>query len=183
MRAEDKQKRYQDILKNIERRHPFGSAREEEKPRTPHDRVLDLLNAFDTLADLAQRDYENILCYGPKTVQGAAWSGVVIWYHRKGYHGYQTLRLFGVWAQYRDGDIMLCIGIRPLAYRAPVYDPGVYRVAIQNNFRIYYDDDGHPPDDGDCLLYRAPFRASERLIHRQTLTEILQRWQKETNAG
>ena len=158
MPAEDKNKRYENILKNIERRRPFGSARKEEKPQTPQERVLDLLNAFDALADLAQRDFERILCYGPQTLRGPAWSGVVIWYHRKGYHGYQTLRLFGVWAHYRDGEIMLSVGMRRLPYRAPIYDAGVYRVAIQNNFRIYYDDDGHPPEDGDRSLYRAPFK-------------------------
>ena len=91
MRAEDKKQRYEDILKKIERRRPFGSAQEEEKPRRPQDRVLDLLNSFDALADIAQRDFERVLCYGPQTFHGPAWSGVVIWYHSKGYHGYQTL--------------------------------------------------------------------------------------------
>ena len=179
MPAENKHQRYENILKNIERRRPFGSARKEEKPRTPQDRVLDLLNAFDAMAELAQREFEPILCYGPQTVHGPAWSGVVIWYHSKGYHGYQTLRLLGVWAHYRAGEIMLSIGIRKLPYRAPVYDPGVYRVAIQNNFRIYYADDGHPPKDNDCTRYHAPFKLKERLDHRQALTEILQNWTSE----
>lgn len=178
----DKNQRYKNILKNIERRRPFGSARKEEKPRTPQDRVLDLLNAFDALAELAQRDFERILCYGPQTVRGRAWSGVVIWYHNKGYHGYQTLRLFGVWAHYREAEIMLSIGIRRLPYRAPVYDAGVYRVAIQNNFRIYYDDDGHPPEDGDRLFYRASFKLGERLEHRQALTDLLRSWISEIDA-
>ena len=78
---------------------------------------------------------------------------------------------------------MLSIGIRPLPYRAPVYDPGVYRVAIQNNFRLYYDDDGHPPADSDRLLYRAPFKSKERLNHRQALIELLQKWRNEIEAG
>lgn len=182
MPAEDKNQRYENILKNIERRRPFGSVRKEEKPRAPQDRVLDLLNAFDALAELTQREFERILCYGPQTVRGRAWSGVVIWYHSKGYHGYQTLRLLGVWAHYREGEIMLSIGIRRLPYRAPVYDPGVYRVAIQNNFRIYYDDNGHPPGDGDRLLYRAPFRSKKRLEHRQALNDLLHSWLKEIDA-
>ena len=183
MPAEDKNQRYQNILQNIERRRPFGSARKEEKPRAPHDRALDLLNAFDALAELAQQDFERILCYGPATVRGRAWSGAVVWYHCKGYHGYQTLRLLGVWAHYRAGEIVLSIGIRRLPYRAPVYDAGVYRVAIQNNFRIYYDDDGHPPEDGDRHLYHAPFKLKERLEHRQALTDIVQSWKREIDAG
>lgn len=182
MRAQDKRQRYEDILKRIESRRPFGSRPEEEKPRAPQDQVLDLLNAYDALADLSSRDFERVLCYGPQTVRGRAWSGVVIWYHGKSYHGYQTLNLLGVWAHYRAGDIMLSIGTRALPYRAPVYDPGVYRVAIQNGFRIYYEDDGHPPDDGDQALYRSPFSFSERLLHRQALGELLQSWRGEIEA-
>ena len=37
---------------------------------------------------------------------------------------------------------MLSIGIRKLHYRAPIFDAGVYRVAIQNGFQLYYEDDG-----------------------------------------
>lgn len=183
MPAQDKHRRYEDILKRIESRRPFGSRPEEEKPRAPQDQVLDLLNAYDTLAELTSRDFERVLCYGPQTVRGRAWSGVVIWYHRKGYHGYQTLNLLGVWAHYRAGEIMLSIGTRALPYRAPVYDPGVYRVAIQKGFRIYYEDDGHPPAEGERALYHAPFRLNERLLHRQALVELLQRWRSEIEAG
>lgn len=78
--------------------------------------------------------------------------------------------------------MLLSIGIRQLSYRAPVYDPGVYRVAIQNNFRIYYDDDGHPPGEEDRLLFRARLNIKERLTHRQTLVEILQKWRQEIDA-
>ena len=183
MSAEDKKRRYDSILRNIANRRPFGSAKPEEKPSSPHDRALDLINAFDALAELPQDEFNHILCYGPKAFRGQAWSGVVIWYHSKGYHGYQMLNLLGVWAHYCEGELVLSIGIRQLSYRAPVYDPGVYRVAIQNNFRIYYDDDGHPPGEDDRLLYRARFIMSERLSHRQALVEILQRWRQEIGAG
>lgn len=183
MCAEDKQQRYEDILKNISRRRLFGSGKTEEEPRRLHDRALDLMNAFDAFAELSQRKFSNILCYGPKAVRRPAWSGVVIWYHCKGYHGYQTMHLLGVWAHYREGEMMLSIGIRQLSYRAPVYDPGVYRVAIQNNFRIYYDDDGHPPGEDDSLLFQTTFVIKERLKLRQTLVEILQKWREEIDAG
>lgn len=183
MGAEDKNQRYQEILKRIDSRRPFGSRREEEKPRAPQDQVLNLLNVYDALADLAGREYKTILCYGPRTCRAPAWSGVVIWYHSKGYHGYQTLNLLGVWAHYRQSEFLTSIGIRSLPYRAPVYDPGVYRVAIQNNFKIYYTDDGHPPDKSDRTLYRAPFKSKERLIHRQTLAGLLQKWRREIEAS
>ena len=179
MCSEDKNQRYQDILKRIDSRRPFRSRSEEEKPRAPQDQVLNLLNAYDALADLAGRDFAHILCYGPRTCRAPAWSGVVIWYHNKGYHGYMTLHLLGVWAHYRQSEILISVGVRPLPYRAPVYDPGVFRVAIQNNFRLYYDDDGHPPDERDRTLYCAPFKSKERLIHRQTLAELLEKWRGE----
>ncbi len=183
MTAEDKNQRYQDILRNISNRRPYGSAKPKEKPLAPHDRALDLINAFDALAELPQREFNSVLCYGPLAVRGQAWSGVVIWYHSKGYHGYQKLNLLGVWAHYRDGEMMLSIAIRPLPYQAPIYDAGVYRVAIRNNFRIYYDDDGQPPGEDDRLLFQSSFVMKERLKLRQTLVEILRKWQKEIDAG
>lgn len=183
MRAEDSDRRYDDILKKIARRRPFGSDRPGDTPPKPQERALDLLNAFDALADLARRDYQPIPCYGPRTVGGAAWSGVVLWYHGKGYHGYQRLHLLGVWAHYLEGELTVTLGLRPLPYRAPVYDPGVYRVAIQNNFRLYYDDRGQPPEGDDRILYQAPFELKKRLRHRQALHELLQKWRIEIEKG
>jgi len=183
MSADDQEQRYGDILKKIAKRRPFGSAPPNEKPRTPHDLALDLVNAFDALAEIAQRQYAKILCYGPLALPGPAWSAALIWYHDRGYHGYQTLRLLGLWAHYHDGQIMLSAGIRQLPYRAPVYDPGVYRVAIQNGFKLYYEDDGQPPAENDRLLYRAPFELKERLKHRQALAQILKQWEDEIDAS
>jgi hypothetical protein len=182
MPAKNQHQRYEDILQNIRCRRPFGSAKPEGNPRPLHDHALDLLNAFDALAQVKELQFRNILCYGLKALRGQAWSGALIWYHRKGYHGYQALRLLGVWAHYQNAELTLSIGIRQLTYRAPVYDPGVYRVAIQNTFRFYYDDDGHPPGDDDRLLFRAPFDVKKRLAQRQTLVDILQTWRQEVEA-
>ena len=183
MTADNNNQRYEDILNNIAKRRPFDRRQRPEKPQTPHDRVLDLINAYDALAELTQRDFARVLCYGPLILRSSAWSAVVIWYQRKGYHGYQKLQLRGVWAHYREDQLMLSIGGRLLPYRAPVYDAGVYRIAIQNNFRIYYDDDGGPPDQDDHPHYRAPFQTKERLTLRQTLGKILNDWQREMEAG
>ena len=183
MPGQDNEDRYNDILNRIARRNPIGRARPEAKPQTPHDRVLNLVNAFDALARLTRDEYERYLCYGPKSFRGSAWSGVAIWYHRKGYHGYQTLYLLGVWAHYSESDIVLTVGIRQLPYRAPVYDAGVYRVAIRNNFRIYYDDAGGPPGESDRLLYQSRFKENERLSHRQWLRDILGAWRREIDSG
>ena len=72
---------------------------------------------------------------------------------------------------------MLSIGIRKLQYRAPIFDAGVYRVAIQNGFQLYYEDDAHPPEAGDSPLYHEPFKIEKRLTHRRALCEILDNWQ------
>ena len=84
MSAEDKKQRYEHILNNINKCRPFGRAKPEEKPRAPHDRALDLINAFDALAELPQAEFKNILCYGTqsssRTMPGQAWSsGITAW--------------------------------------------------------------------------------------------------------
>lgn len=183
MTADRDDERYQDILKKIAAGRPFGSKRREQLPQTPHDRALDRINAYDTLAQLTRRDYRRALCYGPKSLRGSAWSAVVVWYHHKGYHGYQTLYLLGVWAHYDDDQILLSIAERQLPYRAPVYDAGVYRVAIQNNFSLYYDDAGGPPGAGDRLLHRCRFQEKQRLTQRQTLKDFVAGWQLKLEAS
>lgn len=179
MTTEQNKDRYEDILKRIAERRPFGSKRREILPQRPQERVLDRINAYDCLADLARREYKHWLCYGPKSLSGSAWAGVVTWAHRKGYHGYQTLTLRGVWTSYDEDEIALSIGVKRLPYSAPVYDAGVYRVAIQNNFRIYYDDAGGPPEDGDSLPYRRVYDENERLQLRQALKDIVKQWRRE----
>lgn len=177
MTADRDDERYDDILKKIAEGRPFGSRRRKLPPQTPHSRALDRINAFDALAQLARKDYRRVLCYGPKSLRGSAWAAAVVWFHHKGYHGYQTLCLLGVWAHYDEDQIQLSIAERQLPYRAPVYDAGVYRVAIRNNFSLYYDDPGAPPDNEDKLLHRGRFQEKERLTYRQTLKEVVAQWQ------
>lgn len=178
MSANRDDERYQDILKKIAEGRPFGSRRRELLPQSPHDRALDRINAFDALAPLARGGYRGALCYGPKTLRGAAWSAAVLWYHHKGYHGYQTLHLLGVWANYDQDQILISIAERQLPYRAPVYDASVYRVAIQNNFRLYYDDAGGPPANEDRVLHQSPYEENQRLDHRKALNEIVAGWRR-----
>ena len=56
--------------------------------------------------------------------------------------------------------------------------PASYRVAIQSNFRLYYDDAGGPPAKEDRLLYRGAFEEKQRLAHRQALKEIVAGWRR-----
>ena len=183
MSADRGEERYQDILKRIAERPAFGSRQRETPPPTPHQRALDRVNAYDCLAGLARREYAGWFCYGPKALGGKAWAGVLIWAHRKGYHGYKALNLRGIWAHYAGDKLMLSVGWRQLAYSAPVYDPGVFRVAIASNFRIYYDDNGAPEGDGKQLLYRDAYRDQDRLLHRRALEEAARQWRSEMDAG
>jgi hypothetical protein len=177
MNVDRDDERYDDILKKIAEGRPFGSKRRELQLQTPQDRALDRINAFDALAQLTRRDYRRVRCYGPKSLRGSAWSAAVVWYHETGYHGYQTLYLLGVWAHYNQDRLLLSIAERQLPYRAPVYDAGVYRVAIQNSFNLYYDDAGEPPDATDNLLHHCRYQENERLAQRQTLKDIVSQWQ------
>ncbi len=179
----DNDQRYDDILNRIATRRPFGGKPRDDKPKTPHDRALDLINAYDSLASLTALYYPDVLCYGPKALRRSAWSAVAIWYHQKGYHGYRLLELLGVWATYQGTDLLLTIGRRRLPYRAPVYDAGVYHVAIQNGFTLYYEDDGGAPSAADSTLYCARFTSRDRLAHRQALTDILDNWKREMSAS
>jgi hypothetical protein len=183
MPKNENQERYDDILNRIARRRPFGSKPRADRPLTPQDRALDLINAYDSLASLTSLEYPDILCYGPKVLRRSAWSAVVVWYHRKGYHGYLQLDLLGVWAHHREQDLLLTIGCRRLPYRAPVFDAGVYHVAIRNEFTLYYEDDGRVPAERDSTFYRAKFRPKDRLTHRGALVDILDNWKRDKGAG
>ncbi len=174
----DDEDRYQAILQRIAARRASGSARPAKKPARPPDQALNLLNAFDTWSELALHEYAGILCHGPKTLRGAAWSGVVIWYHNKGYHGYQRLRILGVWAHYVGGDLVVSVARRELPYRAPVFDPGAYRHNITSGFQLYYQDQGGPPREGAARLFQAHFTAGQRLQLRAEVQKIAEQWRQ-----
>ncbi len=177
------QERYEDILKRIAERKPFGSKRPPIQAKTPQERALDRINAYDCLAEIARREYAGWMVYGPKSLRGAAWAGVMVWAHRKGYHGYQTLTLHGAWAHYASRRILLSIASRQLAYSAPIFDAGVFRVAIANNFRIYYADKGAPPEESEAVLYRCDFQDGDRLKHREALEAIVKQWRSDFGEG
>ena len=183
MSSGENQQRYDEIMRKIAGRRPFGEKARAEPRVTPHGRALDMVNAYDSLARLTQDRYAKILCHGPKALHGKAWAGVVVWYRQKGYHGYLKLSLFGVWAHHADDELLLSVGIRKLSYRAPIFDAGVYRVAIEKGFQLYYEDDGQPPGAEDELLYQSSFDAKKRLAHRQALADILMKWRRRAGAA
>lgn len=175
MPQDNDQERYEDILKRIANRKPFGEHKNQQ-PKSAYDLILDTLNAYDTLATLPLLKYENILCYGPKVIRKTPWSAVVIWYLNKGYYGYQTLYLFGVWVLQRDADIVVSTGIRKLHYQAAVYNAEGFHASIRKGFKLYYEDIGKPPTTSDTILFETIYQQKERLTLRQTLQNIVTQW-------
>ena len=126
--------------------------------------------------------YQHILCYGPQVVRKSNASGVMIWYRNKGYYGYQTLHLLGIWTHNIEANIVLTISIRDLPYRAAVYSPEGYHATIQKGFKLFYEDNGQLPDEKDHILFESIYNQKERLTHRQTLLDILHQWQLDIDA-
>jgi hypothetical protein len=126
-------------------------------------RVLDDLNAFDTLETLIERMK---LCYGPKVISGEGRMGVVVWRRPPGYHGYKTLSLIGVWAVLREDQPQIMVGRKLLAFSAPFYDADAYHKLIRKNYDLYYNDDNQPPT---APSFSAPYESERRLELRETV--------------
>lgn len=175
MSHDDDQQRYDEILNRIANRKPFGR-QVEKQLKSAYDLILDHLNAYDTLAPISTRKYQTILCYGPQVIRKSTWSGVVAWYFNKGYYGYRNLNLFGVWVYQQDSNIHLSIGIRALPYCAAVYNPEGFHVSIRKDFKLFYEDNGHPPSETDTPLFTTIYQQKERLTLRQTLQSYINQW-------
>lgn len=174
--------RYQEIMKRIANRKPFEMNQKQKKNSSVYDKIADSLNLLDTLAKLSNKQYENIICHGPKALNYSNWSGVVLWYRPKGYYGYKTLTLLGAWVKQGEKDIKFVLGLRNLDYQAAVYNPEGYFASIRKGFKLFYKDNGHPPTKDDTILYQCTYEAKERLTIRQTLTKYLDQWQQNIEA-
>lgn len=182
MPQDDNQRRYDDILKRIAERKTTEKNQPEQKQKSAYDLILDSLNAYDQMATLPHHTYKHILCYGPQVIRKPTWSGVVVWYRNKGYYGYQILHLLGIWAHQHHTNIELAIGIRDLPYRASIYSAEGYHASIRNGFKLFYEDDGHPPEERNAILLQTIYQQKERLALRQTLINSLLQWQLDINS-
>lgn len=135
-------------------------------------RVLDTLNAFGFLDDARQKAPDAILCFGPKDVFDGNWSGVVVWFRPRGYHGYKTLTVLGIWASAQMNTVSVVMGTHTLTFTAPFYNPEAYFHHIRRGFDLYYGDDVSPPD-GPHQLYATDFVQSRRLEIRDAIETIL----------
>ena len=170
----DNDARYQDILRRI--------AQRKNKPPPPTsdlEQILDALNTLDVMRDAYRRQTTDFLCYGPRSFKQDNWASVVIWYRQKGYHGYQTLYLFGIWIVRANQQYEVIIGRRDLSYAAPVYVAEAYHQLIRKGFKVYYDDSGTPPTESDTRHYRVIYDPTKRLAIRQEVEHYVQSWARE----
>lgn len=173
--SDESESRYDEILRKIAGRKPFGAESKPADP-SPFDLILDFLNAYDTMDSLAQRAYSSILSYGPAVMRDTDWAGVVLWYHAKTYYGYRALNLLGIWVQQLETDLHVILGLRHLSYTAPVYTAEAYYALIRKGFKTYYDDNGHPPQVENEILYQAIYEQKIRLSLRDAIQTHLKQW-------
>lgn len=165
--------RYDDILRRIQQRN----LRRKPDTSLPLRQVLDNVNAFGFLEDVQARRYPQIVCFGPKAVQGATWAGVVIWYKSRGYYSYRTLTLLGIWAASASETITLQLGTKILEFTGHYYNAESYHKHLPKRFDIYYQDDGSPPSAN--FLYTTFYDPVQRLAIRQALQTALKQWADE----
>ncbi len=151
-----------DLLNEIMARRKANQVAAQTDPLA---RILDALNAMDALDGLRLRAP---LCYGPKVIRSAFPSmGVVLWQRPSGYHGYKTLKLAGVWVFLRDGQPVISVGQKHLAYSVDFYDADAYHKLIRKNYDLYYKDDNRPPAKP---AYSVAYDAEARLDLRAIVT-------------
>lgn len=136
--------------------------------------ILAGLNVMRVLEDKPERLMQKVLHYGPQSYMGEDWAATLIWYRKKGIDNYQTITLFGVWAQESDNDTLLQIGTKQLAFSAAVYNPESYNQLIKGNFTTYYGNNGNPPPD--TVIYETHYDVTKRLVLRQELADKIVRW-------
>jgi len=140
--------------------------------KNPQAYILAGLNVFAVLENQAPQYLHAVLWYGPRSFAARDWAAVLIWYRKKGYHNYQALTLFGIWARADLGRTGLCIGHKTLQYQAAIYNPESYHQLIKRGFTTYYADAGTPPDE-DGILFQTLYEPTRRLALRRELASAM----------
>jgi hypothetical protein len=177
---EDREARYDEILRRIEARKSQPAP-----PEVGLAAILDGLNALGTLDELKRRAHPALNLYGPKSVRStvltadAGWVGAVLWGKQRGYYHYQQITLLGVWAVAgANGATTILAGTKALTFDHPLFNPEAYYHTIQQDFYLYYPDDGSPPTEPDTRLYQVVYTEGERLGIRTALATALKGWWK-----
>jgi len=165
---DDSERRYAEIMRRI------AQHKQVPKPRLSLlETTLDQLNVLDELARLSHRLSAHRIAYRPGIFKGQGWVGVLTWHQARGYHGYRSLTITGVWARWQDGDVHIIIGEKARAYSAAIFNAESYHKLICKGFQTYYDDDGRPPTSDDVIHLQAAYTPANRLAIRQQIAAIL----------
>jgi hypothetical protein len=170
--------RYDEIMRRIAQRQQRAQA---EPAQMALADVLDALNAAGLLADVARKRLP-ILCYGPRLFRGVqpaetgarVWAGAVLWHRPRGYYGYKTLSLLGIWAL-AGAAPLVALAAKTLLYSAPVYNPESYQFQIKRRFDLHYEGDASPPVPA-LWRFSLSYDAAQRLAQRAALAEAVAAW-------
>lgn len=146
-----------------------------QQPANPLAVVLSGLDVLRVLEENTPKYLLDVLHYGPGSFAGDGWAAVLVWFRRKGYHQYQALTLFGVWAVPENEQTRLVLGTKPLQFSAPVYNAESYHQLIQQGFKTYYGDTGSPPTT-DNIIFTADYDPTRRLALRQEVADAIVQW-------
>lgn len=167
----DQDSRYDDILRRI-------AQRQQQEQRAPlQDQLstaLNALNAYGVLDELPTRRLR-VLCYGPQPFAGADWAGVLRWYRPRGYYGYQTLTLLGIWATLDNDAVQIILGTKPLTFKGPYYNAESFNKHIKKRFDIYHEGSASPPSASGSRLTLV-YDPTQRLAQRAALETGLAAW-------
>lgn len=172
--------RYEEIRRRIAARRTQYLA---PTPSTLLETTLDQLNVYDQLEEFRMNRPDDWVCYTPTPFNGQGWSGVLVWCHRKGYHGYRQIIIFGVWAQWQDEQIRIIADKRQRTYSAAIYNPESFHKLIRKSFELYYDDDGRPPHSSQTPDLEIAYSPADRLTIRQKLMKLMQQWRENLDEG
>jgi hypothetical protein len=164
-------------MSHHDRRHSRRKFYKSTSPTNAQAIILSGLNVLQTLEEQTPKYLHDVLHYGPKSFVGKDWAAALIWFRKKGYHEYKELTLFGVWAVAHEDENHLLIGIKNLAFTAPVFNPESYMQLIRHNFQTHYKDDGSPPPEGEIVTH-TKYNAAKRLALRQDIKDTIVQWLK-----
>lgn len=136
-------------------------------------RVLDNLDTHHTLERCRDRLADTLLTHGPLTITQQGVPCCVVWARQRGYYGYKTLWLVGIWAIPETPHPWVVVGTSALTFSAALYNPESYHKIIRKDFRSYYQTASPLPDNE---LFRAAYQPEARLDLRQAIRSTVREW-------
>ena len=166
--------RYDEIMRRIQ---AHKREKQRESAREPLADALNDLNATGYLEAVQTEDFGQILCFGPKVLSGESWMAVVVWCRPRGYYGYRTLTLLGLWAvaESESGAIVIIMGTKMLPFSGHYFNAEAYFQHIRSRFDLYYAGEVSPPPD-ESRRYTTVYDPARRLDIRRDIESELAQW-------